>query len=256
MSLHLRIIAIAAVAATAAQAATLLDIRTMPAGPVTPGGGPAGPPQDPMTQQGQWFADYATGGVSARPYEFYDNVLGSGGGFMNHLAIQGVVTNITFGIGPNPPITAFDVQATVTNDLPEIGPWNAGQNFHGEQLFTGMSIAPTTLYAARLTAEFAITDTANLPALWVMPYMDRQPYIVAANENAAAWYCWTPGTGQQDGFYYVPTWDLGDIPLGQSSSVMMQFTVPAGLPITDSRYGVLWLPGPTVWISSPTAPRR
>lgn len=225
-------------AATVAQAATLLDIRTMPFGQVmTPGN--TGPAQDPLAHQGQWFSD----GVSApyaRPYEFHDNVQGSGGGFANHLAIQGVVTSITYGGGANPPIVAFDVAATVVNDLPGFGPWAPGRNSHNEMLNTTIPVGETTLFDACITAEFAVADTANLPALWVPPYTDRQPYIVAANEDAAAWYCWTPGSGMpQDGNYYVPTWNLGDIPLGGTTTITMQFTVPAGLPIGDARYGVI-----------------
>lgn len=194
--------ALFAAAAMVAQAATLLDIRTLPVGPVT---GPpnTGPIQDPMAWQGQWFSDGVSAPV-ARPYEFYDNIQGMGGGYANHLAIQGVVTSIVYGGGPNPPIVAFDVAATVTNDLPSFGPWAPGQNFHTEMLNTTIPVGDTTLFDAVITAEFAITDTANLPALWTMPYVDRQPYIVAANENAAAWYCWTPGTGMpQDGGYYT-----------------------------------------------------
>ena len=113
-------------------AAPALDIRNPAVDP-----GWTGPTIDPHAAQGQWFNtvnDPSSG--FARPYEFYDNKIGSGGGFKSTKAIYGKVTAITGGFGAN--ITAFNITATITNDLPGDPSWLSGNNSHGEADATGM----------------------------------------------------------------------------------------------------------------------
>jgi hypothetical protein len=231
--------------AGSALAAPGLDIRKNPVGPVT---GPpwTGPTQDPCAQQGQWF----TNGVAefARPYEFYDNKQGSGGGSKSTQAIYGRVTSLTYG--GNGDIVAFDITATIINDLAGTGSFRAGTNSHEENRPSGGRRPVETMCNTVMTADFAILDSNALPVAFTGPYRDRQPYIVATNEDLAAWYCWTPGLQQNDpnhyndpnGDYYVPTWEFGNIAPGASSTRVLSFGVEdpfdplGGIDPNDQRY--------------------
>ena len=195
-----------------------------------------GPMVDPSAIQGQWFKD-GIGAESVRSNEFHDNVAGGPAGAN---AITGYVDSITYAGGPGTPITAFTIQATIFNDASLDASWGPGSNRHGETLDYQESPYVGPLVNAQLATEFAVADLAKLPTVFTGPYRDRQPYIVAVNEDRWAWYCWNPEDPDQEhnpkGDYYVPAWDFGTIQIGQSASRKLSFVVPAGLPIGDSRY--------------------
>jgi len=230
--------------ATSAVAAPSLEITKPPVTPVPSWTGPQTPQaNDPHAEQGQWFIDLGTEEEHVRTHEFYDNHEQAGGGSSSTLAIEGVVdaASITFNALHN--ITAFDIMVTVTNDVPGVSDWAPGDNSHDEQLAT-LEQYVGTLVQAKITAEFAIGLGGSVPVGSAYPpYRDTDPHIVALNHNELAWYCWTPDNDPDKrpyGAYFVPTWDLGDIPQGQSITIVMQFTVDgAGLPDTDLRYGAI-----------------
>ena len=99
------------------------------------------------------------------------------------------------------------------------------------------------MYATILAGEFAIRDLMTLPSSFGGAYQDRQPYIIATNEDCGGWYCWTPGRpldvhpSESNGGYYVPSWDFGNIALGFSSTRVLTFSVDgAGLVPGEQRY--------------------
>ncbi|RLD11274.1 MAG: hypothetical protein DRI44_03905 [Chlamydiae bacterium] len=214
-----------------------------------PGSPPMPPPGDPHAIYGQWFVDKLSGTIyTNRTHEFYDNVdPGWGGGYASCGAINGFVISVSWG-GPGTPITAFDIMATITNDIPANSPWMAGSNSHNEnrafnsledQKFEG------SLLDVKLTAEFAVDAALSyFPPNWIPPYVN--PYSVnieAINHDELAWYCWTDDPESPDptnpGNFFVPTWDLGNIPQGGFASVLMQFQIPPGLLPSDPRYDVI-----------------
>ena len=216
--------------------AVALDI-TKP--PVTQGSG-AGPNQDPNAIQGQWFAGGGIGAPYALPYEFHDNVTGSGGGLASSKAIEGYVTNLVWLAGPGTGVVGFTVHATVTNDTPTgAGPWANGVNSHGE-IQNDTTPYVGNMWSTRLVAEFALTDLGNQPNQWISPYTQMLPEIIATNETDQAWYCFNqtllPGN---PGNYYVPAWDFGSISMGQSVSRDLTFAVNGVLAPGDSRYAPL-----------------
>jgi len=205
----------------------------------------SGPAIDPAAIKGQWFLDYASGAETNRTHEFYDNISGDS---MGANAITGYVSSITFMAGPGTPILAFSIQATVWNDTTLLVTYLDGTNSHGETLSYKELPYVGDMLDVKLTASFAITGTNNLPLLWAWrPYRDRQPYIEATNEDQAAWYCWSPDDPdplhQPKGNYFVPTWDFGTIPQGQSATRQLDFIVQGGgiLPGGgDPRYTVIF----------------
>ena len=200
-----------------------------------------GPPVDPTAAQGQWFVD--TNGVeTVRTNEFHDETAGG----LGANAITGYVDNVVYAIGPGTPILGFSIQATIHNDTTvEIG-WAAGSNSHGE-LRPRIDELPYVgpLVDVKLAAEFAIGDTNRLPLAFnypVGPYREGgTPFIEAINEDQWGWYCWNPADPDPEhkpaGGYFVPTWDFGTIPQGQSATRQLTFVVvPPGLQPTDPRY--------------------
>ena len=206
--------------------------------PVQPVPSYTGPVLDPHAIQGQWFKDLTTGHQHAKPYEFYDNVIGYGGGdipdpaaFDSWRAIYGKVTNVTMSEGVF--ITAFTIKARITNDDAwVVGPWAPGTNRHSESLETTEKyVCP--LIQTKLTASFAISALGNIPSSWTGAYLQGiQPYIIADNEDELAWYSWTPNNPDPEktpwGNYFVPTWDFGDIPHGEYAERDLMFSVPDG----------------------------
>lgn len=196
-----------------------------------------GPSMDIAATNGQWF--YNAQGVNEfRTHEFYDN---TSGGTAGHGAIFGYVSGVTYLAGPGSPILGFSIEATISNDTVVTGGWLVGTNSHGEALPAAPSYAGE-MKAVRMTVEFAVTDAANVPQPIVHPYRDASPYIVAVNEDQAAWYCWSPADPQQipQGGFFVPAWDFGDIPAGQAKSRKLDFSVPGpGLQPMDPRYAVI-----------------
>ena len=222
--------------AAVSMGAPSLDIRKSP---VT-GGTNAGPnPLDPNALQGQWFTNLSGQNPEVRPYEFYDNVSGSGGGTSSSDAIYGVVTNIVYAGGAERNILSFDINATITNDTNTVtGTWADGSNTHTEALSTTQRYEGT-MYDTYLTSEFA-ADENNQPSSYASPAVQQSPQILAQNHDNLAWFCYNELEDTGLGGYWVPTWDFGDIALGQSSNVTMSFTVSGdGLESTDSRYQAL-----------------
>jgi hypothetical protein len=197
---------------------------------------------DPVASSGQWFRAVGTGVESYRPYEFYDDPTA---GMAGSAAISGHVVAVGFAQGfPPQAITSFVVLATIINDNPPEGTWTPGTNSHGESVQYAGSPCTGTLRNVKLTASFAVTDITNVPPVWRPPYFKMEPFLVAENEDQAAWYCWNPDDPDPNhipkGDYYVPTWDFGDIPAGQSATRTLLFSVAgAGLPFSDPRYSVI-----------------
>ncbi|MGD9613313.1 MAG: GEVED domain-containing protein, partial [Kiritimatiellia bacterium] len=204
-----------------------------------------GPPVDPTAAQGQWFID-GGGSETVRSNEFYDEV--SGGLGAN--AITGYVDNVVYMGGPGTPIQGFSIQATIHNDTTIEAGWTAGSNSHGESRPRDLSEMPYVgpLIDVKLAVEFAIGDTNKLPLAFnypAGPYREGEaPFIEAINEDQWGWYCWNPEdpdpSHQPSGGYFVPTWDFGTIPHGQSATRQLSFVVvPPGLQPTDPRYLVI-----------------
>lgn len=198
-------------------------------------GGPnAGPvPQDPDSLQGQWFQS------GVKTHEFYDNVTGYGGGAASFGAIEGYTSNIQVdGLGN---IIAFDIVASVTNDTNSsdttVEMWRSGSNSHSETLTTVEQYVGT-LYDSKMVIEFAVASAAGpFPSSWVPPYYQGSlPMIEATNEDDLAWYCFNDNEGN----YYVPTWNFGDIALGQTATKTLSFQVGGGgLNPLDPRYSII-----------------
>ena len=201
-----------------------------------------GPPVDPTAAQGQWFVD--TNGVeTVRTNEFYDATAGG----LGANAITGYVDNVVYAIGPGTPILGFSILATIHNDTTLEAGWTAGSNSHGESRPRDLDEMPYVgpLVDVKLAAEFAIGATNQLPLAFnypVGPYREgATPFIEAINEDQWGWYCWNPADPDPEhkpaGGYFVPTWDFGTIPLGQSATRQLAFVVvPPGLQPSDPRY--------------------
>lgn len=225
-------------AAQTALAAPGLLITKPPVGPVSSWTGPV---IDQHAEQGQWFLNTRTTNPleEVRPYEFYDNVIGNGGGFASFSAIKGVVNNVNRDT-TNGNILSFDIFASITNDMPATSPWADGQNSHNEYLHTLEQYAGI-MQNVKLTTEFAISGLNNLPLGWVGPYKQGEAglynppvYVIAQDYDQLAWYCWTPGNNepgkQPSGGYYVPTYDFPDILPGQTVTRTLHFsTTGAGI---------------------------
>ncbi len=232
-----------------AMAAPSLEITKPPVGPMQSWTGPV---QDPDAIQGQWFKHInpetgVVGTEEARTHEFYDNVTGHGGGSASHLAIEGYVKNLVWNGTPyNSMLIGFDIDATITNDCPALTPWADGSNSHNETLSTEQQYVGT-LFDTKLTAEFAMDQIAfdawpGSQGTSTDQYnMDWDGGIYAENHDELGWYCWTPGnpdSGKQpEGDYLVPTWDFGDILLGEASTRTMSFTCE--LYAGDPRYDAI-----------------
>lgn len=204
-------------------------------GPVQPVPSWTGPTNDQDAVSGQWFVRLDNGSNIWRTHEFYDNVNPDyGGGYLSHMAIYGRTANIVY---TNITIIGFDIIATISNDVPSLSAWRDGTNSHEEFLITA-SQHELVLYGVILCAEFAVSGLDNLQNPWHAPYTDRQPYIIATNEDRLAWYCWTPENEPHknpDGAYFVPGWNFGDIAPGSGVTRRLSFTVdsPGIIPGTD-----------------------
>lgn len=221
---------------------------------------PNGPPPDPTAQQGQWFINVMSGLESANSWELHDSD--------DSLSIHGKVVSIVWGIGMTGGMTniaGFSILATVSNNLsPATLVSGISTNAHFEVQMGPQPRFVGLMRRARLAAEFAVAETGSggLPFVGVAPnppgmtppyYYDPQGgsqyTIEAQNEPLAAWYCYLGADPQNPanppGAYYVPAWELGDIPPGGSAQVLMNFLIkaygggPAEMPFTDIRHGVL-----------------
>lgn len=236
------IVALAALIAPAVRAAPSLPVTKPPILFGVPSW--TGPAADPHAEQGQWFQDVATGAEAPLTHEFYDNVTdpAAGGGPAGITAILGLVNHVATDPASGH-ITGFGILATITNDAPALSPWAMGMNTHTEMLMlTSLDEQYTgPLLDTKMTASFAMAP--GLPPPEGQTYQDIQPYIVAANHDALAWFGWAPGSPEDyvpTGGFAVPTWDFGDILPGESATRQLEFTVDGGgLAEDDPRYDVL-----------------
>lgn len=217
-----------------AVASPAIDVRSVGVGPITAGNAPAGPAIDPTTQAGQWFLNN-NGTQVASSHEFYDNIDGSGGGPPNHLAIRGSFLNYIFS-GPN--ITGYAINVSITNNTPLVnGPWASQPNLHGENRLTPTNNYVGTMYDVRFSSHWAddgIQGNFN-PTGPNIPSNNPgtssgESNSYAVGYDALAWYSHTtaggiPGTTQQwpAGQYQVPTWDFGNIAVGQTVTRTLTF---------------------------------
>ena len=183
-----------------------------------------------------------------------------GGGLADSGAISGYVSTLFLDDVGN--LTNFCILATIFNDTgPTVEPWADGYNSHGESLQSQTPQEPVVMQETRLVAEFAIRVVNWLPRQFTGPYRLSAPFIEAVNEDLAAWYCWCPDMPNpppdfQAGNYFVPAWDFGTIPPGQSATRELRFEIPAGLPPSDPRFAPSSCPSICRRISCSTGPRR
>lgn len=235
-----------------AQASPGLDVRSFPAGPILPGNAPAGPAIDPTTQSGQWFLNN-NGLEDARTHEFHDNIDGSGGGPINHFAIDGRILNYTFNTSGQ--ISGYAMNVRITNNTNAVnGAWAGAANMHGENRLVPWQNDVGTMHNVRFVAHWADDGTpgnfapssANVPSSNQpanAPVSPGTSNTFAKNYDALAWYSYTQGqAGTVGGSYQVPTWDFGDIALGATASRIINFSFyeplnPAQVPPVASLLG-------------------
>ena len=75
--------------------------------PVTPVPSWTRPLVDPHAISGQWIWCNTNSFEFAHPFEFYDNVLGDGGGLADWRTIEGIVQNIQYASGAGSNILSF-----------------------------------------------------------------------------------------------------------------------------------------------------
>ena len=221
---------------------------------------PNGPPPDPTAQQGQWFINVMDGSESANSWEFHDSD--------DSLSIEGKVVSILWSTntsGGMTNIAGFTILATVSNNLsPASLASVVSTNAHFEVQMGPQPQFLGMMRRARIAAEFAVAETGpggppfvgvapNVPGMTPPYYYDPRGgslyTIEAQNETLAAWYCFLGADPQNPanppGAYYVPAWDLGDIPPGISVQVLMNFLIKsygggsADMPFSDLRHSVL-----------------
>lgn len=215
-------------------AAPGLDVRSIGTGPITPGFAPAGPPVDPTTQNGQWFLTN-NGLEDFRTHELHDNISQFGGGPNEHLAISGGFQGYTFnGSGL---VDGYQMLVSITNNTHlSSGPWASQPNTHGETRIAPYPNHVGTMYAVRFVAHWADDGNPNNfqqtnanigsdnppPTFPVSPGTSN---TYANNYDALAWYSYTSGSaGVVGGAYQVPSWDFGNIAIGQTVSQLLTFS--------------------------------
>jgi hypothetical protein len=197
----------------------------------------SGPVWDPLAQRGQWFLAPGADTYMAKSWEFHDDDA--------PLSIKGVVQSIFYDPTPSSNILMFSVLATVSNNLPSGLALNAASNSHNEIQNSAQLAYSGPMLGTRIVAEFAVADMTLLPSgvppYYTDPVSAGMYFIEAVNEDEWAWYCWSPEDPEKpQGNFQVPSWALGDIPPGASTSVVMQFQVmPQPMPISDYRHSVI-----------------
>lgn len=230
------VVAITLAAAGAAFASPSLDIRRPQiVGPA------AGPTFDPGAVNGQWFVN-RPGTVpqtpTVRPYEFYDNIEGFGGGPPNHLAIRGQLLNAIPG-GPGF-FNGYVVRASITNNTP-FGepPWVDGPNRHGESRVQDVRHVGT-MFDVKLTTHWADDGVAgnfvaggpNIPSSNPVGPGNPESNTFGVNYDELAWYSYPePGPNAPRGAFQVPTWDFGDIQVGQTVTRDLIFNFYNPIPV-------------------------
>lgn len=218
-----------------------------------------GPMLDPFASRGQWFVNVTNGLQLANSWEFHDSD--------DSLSIQGRVIAILWGTaaGGSTNIAGFSILATVSNN-PTAGSMLPllSTNSHLEAESALQPNYQGMMWNAHLAAEFAAAQAGPGGAPWVGaapyvpgmsppyfldPFAGNQYLIEAQNETHAAWYCYSAADPNNPvnppGAYYVPTWELGDLPPGATAQVTMVFRIKtyngaaAEMPVTDLRHGVI-----------------
>jgi len=214
-------IAALVVGAGAAFAAPSLPVTKPPVvGPLT------GPAIDPAADFGQWFID-PTGLEEVRSHEFHDNVLGFGGGFASHRAIEGVILTASDIIAGPVGVTGFFMNISITNDTSTWeGPFLDGFNSHQEFRPT---VEPYVgkLFDTKMTIEFAddgIRGNFMPDAAGTGP----ESNIFAVEPDQFAWFSFTDTGG-----YQVPTYDFGHIPVGETVTRRIEFGLYDPVPLVD-----------------------
>lgn len=252
-------------------------------------GGNTGPDNDPPAVLGQWFIPRISPlpmpgnriGTTVRPFEFYDNdnmirphqPHGQGGGWASTGAIvSGAVyyydqdAGAGYGSGADGILDTFGVDITVTNDLPgNAHPGLDGINWHYETL-PARPLYDGPMKDVKVTAEFSIDINNGFPVNAPNPPYFPPGNIVyqAVNHTQLAWYS---NNADQQANFWVPTWDLADIPKGASATVEMQFYVgnagllAPGLPLRawldggpDLFYNRTWSLKISDWVSPDFGP--
>jgi len=214
-----------------------------------------------MALQGQWFVDYFSGEETVRAWEFHDE--------QDAFSIEGHVINIMWGTGVfavgYTNILGFTIEATVMNNLtPESFAAGIASNSHFEVQMPPQPLYSETMWQTRIATEFAVAEAGPGGPPWVgvapNTFQMRPPYyldpgsgnqycIEAQNESLVAWYCFEQplpeNPNNPPGAYYVPAWELGDIPPGGSLTIQMYLMIKAygggyaEMPVTDIRHSVL-----------------
>jgi hypothetical protein len=223
-------------------AAPSLDVRKPPVFSSTnPNTGPGS--LDPTSKRGQWFGPRygTTPAPSVRSHEFHDNASGQGGSTIGATAINGHVTAITYVAGPGSNITGFQITAMIRNDSPfGSGTFQSGSNSHGEVRYSN-TVYKGPLLRPVLVVEFAQTSPALFPTgpLTGTPYLPQiGARILATNHDLHAWYCFN--NVAPAGEFWVPAWQLPDIPVGGLVARTLNFIViDGGLLPSEHRYNVI-----------------
>jgi hypothetical protein len=220
-----------AIAGTA-MASPGVDVRSIGAGPITPGNAPAGPAIDPTTQNGQWFLTN-NGLEDYRTHEFHDNISQFGGGPNEHLAIRGGFAGYTFSGNQ---VTGYQMVVSITNNTPlTSGAFASQPNMHGENRLTPWPTYSGDMYNVRFSAHWADDGNplnfnqggANIPSGLPGPTSTSPgtSNTFAVGYDALAWYSFTTGmAGMVGGSYQVPSWDFGNIPVGQTATQTLSFS--------------------------------
>jgi hypothetical protein len=216
-------------------ASPALDIRVPPVA-----GNGAGPGFDPNATQGQWFLR-TNGLAEVRTHEFYDNIPGFGGGGLGSLAIQGQLLQLI----PGAPgfVSGYVMRVRITNNTPQVGGgWLPGRNLHQEFLPAPSIPYIGKMFDVKLTTHWADDGIPgnfnptfpNVPSInqaGVPPTSQGEANTYAVNYDQLGWYCYDPNTpGTPPGSFQVPTWDFGDIDVGQSATRDLTFGFYQQLP--------------------------
>jgi len=231
-------------------------------------GGLTGPDSDPAASQGLWFISRTSPlpqvpnriGAQVRPFEFYDNdncvrphqPFGQGGGWASISAIKsgGIYyydrdSGLGYGSGSDGIDDTFGVDIIVTNDLPgNPHPGLDGINWHYETL-PARPLYDGPMMDVKVTAEFSVDINNGFPVgapnpPYFPPGAVHGITFMAVNHDELGWYSYNPDVAAN---FWVPTWDLGNIPKGGMATVEMQFYVGNGGLLAPGSALDLWLTG-------------
>jgi hypothetical protein len=197
----------------------------------------SGPSFDPTGSQGQWFQ--TPGGFLDRPYEFYDNITGSGGSVPDSAAITGIFNPLIINPGTGPQMSGFTINASVTNNLPGlVGTPLDGTNAHSQRGANPYRpLEP--MRGVVLTAEFSMIANQPLPLPGAgTPYTNPTGTPIIANSpDALAWYSWSSTSGPGGpGRFQVPSYFFADIAPGATVSRTMSFSFQTPIPSTSAEF--------------------